>query len=347
MFVHNPQRTTPACHPLTQEIHSLVPTQLPSVLATPDLDETVTHVTIDVDRVQTDSIEYELPASVTLGHGDCFPYTPPSKDLFGYAQKRSVLAFNASRKVGLWHLVCPRLEETIRAVHLLDAASFTLLLDIKITGEPGTHQRLLRTVPMGNLLEGIEVDLALGPWPDNYTAPVTTHRGTVIHYDLPARAIRAYTAALTPGDHPLVKLYDDNRERIRLPVEIAVHPTLPFAAIIDRNPLRNQHYAVHIASWHPDEPGVAPVPSLINSKLYCSALEFSPDGRWMVLRDESADSDEPEFVALPIARDKPPFLGPPVSLGKLHNGPPLSTCWCGGPQRFVATDGSSLYVWEL
>jgi hypothetical protein len=279
--------------------------------------------------------------------GECLPFPPPSAAVFGYAQKRGIVAFNATSHAAVWHQACSRFEEVIRGVHLLDRTAFALLLDIKVIGEPGTHERLLRTLPMGDLPGGPSAQRALGAWPQNYTAPIAVGDRQVLCYSLATRTFEARTAALEPSTHPLTGLVLDNRDTLRLPLELCLHPSLPLALIVDRDPSRNQHHAIHVAHWGGGNPGIAMLPGANSPGMYCSGVEFSPDGRWVVYRDDTQDSMAPVLMAHPVMRDSLPFVGPPVRLGTLAGGPLLGTCWCINPLRFVATDGRAIYSWQF
>ena len=87
--------------------------------------------------------------------------------------------------------------------------------------------------------------------------------------------------------------------------------------------------------------------------LTCSGFQFSPDGRWLVFRDESEEVlqniPNPTFVAMPVDGDRQMPLGKPKVLGKVmrDNAQPTSTAWIKKPLSFVVSDGLVLYKWEL
>jgi len=87
--------------------------------------------------------------------------------------------------------------------------------------------------------------------------------------------------------------------------------------------------------------------------LKCSDFQFSPDGKWLVFRDNSErvlqSMPNPTFVAMPVDVSMPMFLGKPKVLGKVmrENGRPTSTAWIAKPLSFVVSDGKVLYKWEL
>jgi hypothetical protein len=87
--------------------------------------------------------------------------------------------------------------------------------------------------------------------------------------------------------------------------------------------------------------------------LECSDFQFSPDGKWLVFRDDSEmilqSIANPTFVAMPVDANNPMFLGKPRILGKVmrENARPTSTAWITKPLSFVVSDGKVLYKWEL
>lgn len=341
----------PDCYPLSAELHTVFPVPRAHTVATAEIEERVTFVRFDAPdgAVMLEPGEFSGPENVPLDTGVTLPFPPIRGRLFGYAQKRMLLFWDLERKIGCWHVVCPRLEEVITALHMLDPATFTLLFDIKVVGEPGRSERLLRTVPMGALLTAEGADLPLGNWPPNYTEPVTVAGDLVFRYSRSGHRIEALGPDLKPRQHGLPALFHDKRKTIRLPTDLTVHPTLPFAVIADRAPARNEKYVVHLAMWDIDEPRIVPMPlpGVNREGLYCSDFQFSPDGWWLVYRDETEDTLWPVFMAVPVISDKPPYLGPPVTLGKTLAGPPTSTCWIAEPLSFVACDGGALYRWKL
>ena len=80
-----------------------------------------------------------------------------------------------------------------------------------------------------------------------------------------------------------------------------------------------------------------------------SAFQFSPDGTWMVFRDEGDGRDTPLFVAVPVDSTTENLLGRAVVLGRgaIAGQAPASTAWIAAPLSFVACDGHAFFKWEL
>jgi hypothetical protein len=87
-----------------------------------------------------------------------------------------------------------------------------------------------------------------------------------------------------------------------------------------------------------------------NPKNSYDNFTFSPDGKWVVFRDHSKDSQNPVFVAVSIDEKNPLLLGKPIKLGRaIREGAtgPTGTAWATGPTSFVMCDGAVLYKWNL
>jgi hypothetical protein len=299
---------------------------------------------LSVEQIRLDGLSGDA-----LGVSGMHCFAPAQNRFFGFAEKRAAVFIDLQQRAGLWLRICPRLEETMRGAYLIDDESASVVFDVRVVTEPGNTRRLLRAVPFRRLTSPIADDVELAAPASGYSEPLCTIMGAVFLYRQRSHELTILNTSLLPVAHSLAALFADKKERLRLLTDIAVHPTLPFALLVDRSPVRNERYVVHLAMWDIDEPKIVPVPmpGVNREGLYCSGFAFSPDGRWVVYRDETEDDLDPVFMAMPVALDKPPYLGAPVTLGKTYAGPPSSTCWSTGPTSFVATDGSALYRWVL
>ncbi len=88
---------------------------------------------------------------------------------------------------------------------------------------------------------------------------------------------------------------------------------------------------------------------LVSCKSY-SGFQFSPDGTWMVFKDETNDRKRPVFLAIPIKKDAPFYFGEPLYLGRLfiENAIPSMSAWTSDPLGFVVSSGEhGLWKWDL
>ena len=138
-----------------------------------------------------------------------------------------------------------------------------------------------------------------------------------------------------------------------------MHPSLPIAILVEIKKVGRGGYKVYLANWTNPDPEkrliellgqeISIFSDIDIDGLYVSDFQFSPDGRWLVFRDESEDLKKPIFVAMPVDGKKKMPLGKPQILGKVlrENASPTSTAWIKKPLSFVLSDGLVLYKWEL
>jgi hypothetical protein len=140
-----------------------------------------------------------------------------------------------------------------------------------------------------------------------------------------------------------------------------IHPYLPFAVIADDlypwDSEKGNDSKMWVVRWeHPDKNEVL-IPfypynkSIIKPTLpdfLVEYIQFSPDGKWLVILDQSDWRNSDSFVAIPVEPDNPKYFGTPKLLGKnFNNRAESSTTWIADPTSFVACYGETIYKWEL
>jgi hypothetical protein len=185
-----------------------------------------------------------------------------------------------------------------------------------------------------------------------------------------------------PVNHPLAMAFNQNCKEFRSLNEIILHPTFPFALIIElgrdpdqkildaipadkyvelSEPIRAEQrrrtlYRFH---WSESDPKKRFIPLIsiagsiwgsYNPTNSFSEFTFSPDGKWVIFRDYSESSDNPVFVSVPIGANNPLYLGKPIKLGNALRKDaigPKGTAWTTNPTAFVMSDGLILYRWNM
>ncbi len=228
----------------------------------------------------------------------------------------------------------------------------------------------------------------------DYTEPWFVYDDKIFIYTDSTTKLEAFDASFKPVRHPLAEVFNAI-SGFRCMQEIVVHPTLPFAIIhetgkvpdwdkIEKLPpeIRDKtsdialaerfRYVLYLLRWtYPDEkqrlvPIVSDVYSIWNSYKpdSYSHFTFSPDGKWLVFRDETGNSNNPNFVAVPINQTMSPlqpsqpndellkslYLGKPIKLGRVvrkESTGPMGTAWTTDPTAFVMTDGVAICKWDL
>ncbi|MGA2508230.1 MAG: hypothetical protein ABSF80_12220, partial [Chitinispirillaceae bacterium] len=199
-----------------------------------------------------------------------------------------------------------------------------------------------------------------------YLEPWAIQNKTIFIYNNDSIKMKAYDINFKPVQHPFCDLFNGLKNFRRLD-QLIIHPNLPFAILVEIDRKVRDDYKVWIARWanpmQTDEDerlvellfqNISMFSKYANIQgLTCSGFEFSPDGKWLVFRDESEDvlqkTPSPTFVAMPVSADNPLFLGKPKFLGRVlrENARPTSTAWIQKPMSYVASDGKILYKWEL
>ena len=225
--------------------------------------------------------------------------------------------------------------------------------------------------------------------PSDYHEPWTTYENKLFVYVDKEKAIHVFDSSGNRSTHPIQEIFSHNKTKFRRVEEILFHPILPFALILERgyfpdlNKLQKKRdnseitwneykqmedtllneatrNAIWLLRWDTPDSSKQLVPLLskagtlipsLDSIKQCSEFQFSPDGKWLVFRDETRDHYNPVFIAIPVSKELPIFLGEPLFLGKvLRQGEGVEAegaAWIGSPTSYVVTDGMVLYKWEL
>ncbi|MBD3241827.1 MAG: hypothetical protein GF331_14660 [Chitinivibrionales bacterium] len=240
------------------------------------------------------------------------------------------------------------IEEQIRSFAGLSEAPLRMVIEVLQRGDDRVRRRLLRVIEVRDERVFVLGESAVGTVSYGYNPPWTVTGATLLVGDAGAPRLDAFGLDFKAVKHPFATLVND-QDTLRRLAEIAVHPTLPFAVLIDRSAAANERYLLYCARWDTDNEAVRPVPlgGSPDEDRYYSHVSFSPDGAWLVCRDDSEDDLNPEFIALPVDARSPTCLGAPVHLGQCPGGEVTSTAWATEPTTFVACGGGALYCWRL
>ncbi|MDG5813798.1 hypothetical protein QA601_01815 [Chitinispirillales bacterium ANBcel5] len=220
-------------------------------------------------------------------------------------------------------------------------------------------------------------------------SPWAVKDGILFVFDEDSKTVKAFNENGITVDHPFSGIFNRNHKKLRKVREISFHPELPFGLVVDagevpdirelqeqRNnglismaqyrellkPLTEEslRHAIWLVRWDTDDENRQFVPLMslagnlipfIDDVKMCSDFQFSPDGTWLVFRDNTQTVENPVFVSIPVSPDKPLFFGEPLYLGQvLREGMMVGakgSAWIDKPTSFVVTDGQALYKWEL
>ena len=175
-----------------------------------------------------------------------------------------------------------------------------------------------------------------------YTEPWFVYQKKIFIYKDSTTELEVFDENFKPATHPLAESFNKNQVGFRCMQEIAIHPTLPIALIIEQGKWPNEEQLskfdslpglawdkatdplydearrlnLYLFRWNePDEkkrfiPLLSLAGSIWNSynpqKQY-SHLSFSPDGKWVVFRDGSNRSNDL------YSSDNPVFVAIPIN----------------------------------
>jgi hypothetical protein len=322
-----------------------------NAVATNSLNNAITLLRFDKDKVGYDELRKEFIDGV--GSGDKFYPGIFSDQWTGYTQTRGFLLFNLKDRSFADHIIIKPSYEWITNVGTINGDKKEFLFQVCRADE----KRFLRIMEFDGKGGFKQIsELQAGPHPVGYIEPWAIQNETIFVYNNESIKITTYDINFKPVPHPFCELFN-SMKNFRCLGELAIHPSLPFALLVENDTNENR---VWLARWnHPDKD--KRLIELIGQKIsvlsgmppkkdfLCSKFQFSPDGKWLVFRDNSESSDNPLFVAMPIDGTQEMPLGKPHILGKVmrENGRPKSTAWITKPLSFVVCDGQVLYKWEL
>jgi outer membrane protein assembly factor BamB len=360
----------------------------PNAIGTNDLDNAVKVLTFKPDNeLEEKTIKKDFLEMVS-GPFD-FRFLPVvSDEEIAYSQTRGFIIVNVKKKDVAIHTIEWKAltGSDIGNVAILDGKTKTFVFEM--WGESpysGENSKVLRVLRFTNDKMDTLGERPAGVRKLSYTEPWFVYNGTIFIYTDSTTKLEAFDANFKPVRHALAEAFNALKS-FRSMLEIVVHPTLPFAILVEVGKFpdlaklqekfkhlppiaqdaatepfykeANRH-VLYLFRWtHPDEkqrllPIVSDVYSIWDSYKpgSYSNFTFSPDGKWLVFRDETGASNNPNFMAVPISEKKDPlYLGKPINLGRVmrkESTGPTGTAWATGPTAFVMSDGAAIYKWNL
>ena len=303
-----------------------------------------------------------------------------SNEEIAYSQSKGFLLVNIShKKVDIYSISRGIYDADIGSVALLNKQTNAFVFEMRErAGED--DRKILKVIQFEKDSFKVIAEHPAGKKTFVYSEPWFVYQNLIFIYDNISVKINAFDQTFQSIAHPICEAFNSNSKNFRRLIEIAVHPSMPFALlweagklvdpkIFDALPsdsaikLSKPLYAesgrsiLYLFRWtHPDPkqrliPLLSATGSIWNSynPNYMS-FTFSPDGKWLVFRDATQSSKNPIFVAVPINESNPLYLGKPIKLGNAMREDaigPTGTAWSTNPTAFVMCDGAILYKWDL
>ncbi len=347
---------------LKEDMIDIFSVPIENAVGTNSFNNAITLLRFKGDQIEYDEVKRDFVKGV--GIGDKYYPRMFNGPWIGYTQTRGFLLFNFKEKKGIRYMPQMTGDEYYTGVQTFDESKLQFVFQ-KLEEGNGLkgirHLQLLEFYPDGTFKTLAE--MRAGAHEIKYVEPWAIQNRTLFVYRNDSIKIFAYDSNFQQIHHPFCDLFNSLKEFRRLD-QIVFHPTAPFTVIVEIERKGRNKYWVHLACWENKDPKKRFV-ELLGQEismfsewrdlkgLKCSHFEFSPDGSWLVFRDNSEmvlqSIANPTFVAMPVDPEREMPLGKPKILGKVmrEHARPSSTAWITKPLSFVVSDGLVLYKWEL
>jgi hypothetical protein len=325
------------------------------------LNNAITLLKFNNDQVEYDEVKRDFINGV--GEGDKYYPGIFSEQWIGYTQTRGFLLFNLKDKTFADHIPLQSGDEYFTGVSAFDGSKKQFVFQVRDDRflESKRFLRMLEFDAKGGFKQISEFQAGLHKI--GYLEPWAIQNKTIFLYNNDSVKITAYDINFKQVRHPFCDVFNSIKNFRRLD-QLVIHPAYPIAILVEIDKVGRDNYRVWLVRWNNPDPEkrvvellsqeISPFSDYSNIKgLTCSGFQFSPDGRWLVFRDESEEVlqsvPNPTFVAMPVDGSREMPLGRPKVLGKVmrESAYPSSTAWIKKPVSFVVSDGSVLYKWEL
>ncbi len=330
-----PSLIQPHIFPLEEEIEELFSVPADNAVATNELDNAITLLKFEGNEIVYDLIAKDFLEYVSGGDLAFLPVF--SSDTIGYAQTRGFLLFNIKSKKFIYYFICEELEEYILDVAVVDAEKRHFVFEIEcydddISKAIPESNKILKIADLSSETGKILATIQIGK-KDNWAVQDKT---IFVYYQ---NTLTALNTDFESVEHPLVTFFNKQKETFRRLNQLYIHPSLPFAVLVEIDCKINKDYVVWIVSWESEKQQFFKM--LTKNKTF--DFEFSPDGKWLIFRDKTQKASK--YILMPVNSELPHFLGSPITLGEIPY--PETTAWTTNPLSFVVSEGDRILKWDL
>ncbi len=341
----------PSMYAQWAEMNNIFAVPKDNMVGTNDLDNAVKLLEFKTDdELRLHIVKKDFMEEVTGAY--YFRFMPVWSDReIAYAQSKGFIMVNIPEEKVEIHTISPGIYTgDIENVAILDAGQRLFVLEIA-PGAADGFKKILKTTRFENNSFKIIGEHFAGIRTSAYTAPWFTYQKKIFTYNDTTAKLEVFDENFKPTNHPLAEAFNRNQLGFRCMKEIAVHPTLPFALIIEKGkmpsknsiddllklPASEKRIAVdslladsrrksfYLFRWNESDQKKQLIPLIsiagsiwnsYNPANRYSHLSFSPDGKWLVFRDGTMRGKNVDSESNPVFVAVPIDEKNPLLLGK-------------------------------
>ena len=353
-------------------------------IVTADIEPTLSLLTFHNGHISLRVIAV-MPRSLTGGAANFLPKF--SSDSIAYIDGRGLMLFDIPKHKHRFFTLSNSFSASIKRTVAIDTPGADFVIQIRHARLKGSREFLkVFAFEKDSLITRSSFDA--GSSSVAYTPPWDYSSGTIHLFRPESTMVISRDLDFRIVDHPLSKAFNLNRNLFRRLTTLLVHPDHPFALVHETGrPLpkgvidsvsnlndmtvlelnrffaeaSDNRRALWLLSWQQDPSGsrilgiLTDTTSIFNTfkSSRLSNLEFSPDGKWLLVMDEKGQNKSywdrsHRYFAFAVDTVWPYLSSEPVHL----QYPPgqyaiTSTAWVSNPTGFVAAAGDRLYKWDL
>jgi hypothetical protein len=358
MARESPIRATPFQIPpqsYGEQILYIFPVPLPGTVVTLDLNNAASAVTFAYDTMEIKTILAGYFPQVTGGEVSFLPAF--SDRVLGYTQTRRFALLDIKNKSVRQFLTTGDLDCTAMRGVAVDAAKniFAFEQEKGMGIETGdTVDQTIRWIYTCDC-SGREYPKTLDTiykFSDPAELPWGFQSGLFFVYDRKTALVKTIDVKGKEVAHPFSKVFKDTRKLFREVNQLYIHPSLPFALLVESAPNYFDDLVLWVAAWGGDKPAMMPVLSF-DEGTHCDHFEFSKDGKfvafWTYKYNSETYQDQYTFEVLSIDPKNPWFITTrtPLEGYPVKDNPPWSAAWTSDPAMYVVNDGRMMFGWRM
>jgi len=284
----------------------------------------------NAEALPSGGVEYGGDISITPRYSD---------EWIGYGQTRGFDQYNLRTHEHKWHMVAPRMEETVKACRALDPEKniFAFMIEWR---DDDKLKRIFKVCDLSGedviVLKKVESDFL----PDDFTYNSIVVKDSVLFYlNEKDQKLCSVDKNWNPVAHPFTAAYNEHYKKFFMTQRIEIHPTLPIAIISTKGNF--------LISWKDNKKDIIPLVNL-DKDIGNEEYSFSLDGKYIVWETINIKNANYQYYYAEVNEKIPGYIGIPKILSssiKINN--PESILWASNPNTILVVKSDGLYWWHI